>query len=112
MGVHKTGRRGHLCGRRSPSLQAFDMVTEPWKGESNHAYHTLSLPKCNRPSIGDGAGFYVNHIQAFPTLMSEMAVEDGAKVTVWFQITPSVNPSLAYSDIAVRPGSARCSGSD
>jgi peptidylprolyl isomerase len=46
-----------------------------------------------------GTGFYVNHLQAFPTLMSEKTVKDGTKVTVWFQITPPENPSLAYSDI-------------
>ena len=31
--------------------------------------------------------------------MSEKAVQDGMKVTVWFQITPSDNPTMAYSDI-------------
>ncbi len=46
-----------------------------------------------------GAGFFVNHLQAFPTLMSEKAVQDGAKVTVWFQITPEDSPITTYSDI-------------
>ena len=46
-----------------------------------------------------GAGFYVNHLQAFPPFMSEKAVQDGAKVTVWFQITPSDSPTMTYSDI-------------
>jgi FKBP-type peptidyl-prolyl cis-trans isomerase 2 len=46
-----------------------------------------------------GAGLYVNHLLAFPTLMNEKAVEDGTKVTVWFQITPSENPTMTYSDI-------------
>ena len=46
-----------------------------------------------------GAGFFVNHFQAFLPLTSEKAVEDGTKVTVWFQITPSDNPTTTYSDI-------------
>ncbi len=46
-----------------------------------------------------GAGFFVNRPQAFPTLISEKAVQDGAKVTVWFQITPGDSPTTTYSDI-------------
>jgi peptidylprolyl isomerase len=46
-----------------------------------------------------GAGFSVNRLQAFPTLISEKAVQDGAKVTVWFQITPGDSPTTTYSDI-------------
>jgi FKBP-type peptidyl-prolyl cis-trans isomerase 2 len=45
-----------------------------------------------------GAGFFVNRLQAFPTLISEEAVQDGAKVTVRFQITPRDNPTTTYSD--------------
>ena len=43
-----------------------------------------------------GAGFFVNRLQAFP---SETAVQDGAKVTVRFQITPRESPTTTYSDI-------------
>ena len=37
-----------------------------------------------------GAGFFVNPLEAFPT---EKAVQDGAKVTVRFQITPWDSPT-------------------
>ena len=43
-----------------------------------------------------GAGFFVNPLQAFPT---EKAVQDGAKVTVRFQITPWDSPTKTYSNI-------------
>ena len=43
-----------------------------------------------------GAGSFVNRLQASPT---EKAVQDGAKVTVWFQITPSDSPTTTYSNI-------------
>ena len=35
-------------------------------------------------------------VQAFPTLANNEVVEDGAKVTVWFKITPSDNPTTIY----------------
>lgn len=40
-----------------------------------------------------------NVVQAFPTLANNEVVEDGAKVTVWFKITPSDNPTTTYSDM-------------
>jgi peptidylprolyl isomerase len=43
-----------------------------------------------------GAGFFVNRLQAFPT---EKAVQDGAKVTMWFEIIPRDSPTTTYSDI-------------
>ena len=48
-----------------------------------------------------GAGFFVNRLQAFPTLINknEEAVQDGAKVTVRFEITPGDSPTTTYSDI-------------
>lgn len=46
-----------------------------------------------------GAGFFVSRLQAFPTLISEKAVQDGVKVTVRFQITPRDSPTTTYSDI-------------
>ena len=46
-----------------------------------------------------GAGFFVNRLQAFSPLTSEKAVQNGAKVTVWFQITPGDSPTTTYSDI-------------
>jgi FKBP-type peptidyl-prolyl cis-trans isomerase 2 len=42
---------------------------------------------------------FVNFVQAFPTLVNEIAVEDGAKVTVRFDITSSDNPTTTYIDI-------------
>ena len=42
------------------------------------------------------AGFFVNPLQAF---LTEKAVQDGAKVTVRFEITPSDSPTTTYSDI-------------
>lgn len=45
-----------------------------------------------------GAGCFVNRLQAFPTLINkEEAVQDGAKVTVWFEITPQDHPTTTYS---------------
>ena len=38
-------------------------------------------------------------VQAFPTLANNEVVEDGAKVTVWFKITPSDNPTTIYRGI-------------
>ena len=46
-----------------------------------------------------GAGFFITPLQALPTLTNEKAVQDGAKVTVWFQITPRDSPTTTYSDI-------------
>jgi len=42
-----------------------------------------------------GAGFFVNRLQAFPT---EKAVQDGARVTMWFEIIPRDSPTTTYSD--------------
>ena len=46
-----------------------------------------------------GAGFFIAPLQALPVLMHEKAVQDGAKVTIWFQITPGDSPTTTYSDI-------------
>lgn len=46
-----------------------------------------------------GQGSFANCVQALPTLVKEVAVEDGAQVTVWFDITPSDNPTTTYSEI-------------
>lgn len=48
--------------------------------------------------ILQGQGSFVNFVQAFTTLVNSAAVEDGAKVTVRFQITPQNNPTASYSD--------------
>lgn len=45
-----------------------------------------------------GQGSFVNFVQAFPPLVNNAAVEDGAKVTVRFQITPGDNPTTSYSN--------------
>ena len=45
-----------------------------------------------------GQGSFLNSVQAFPTLVNDAAVEDGAKVTVRFQITPRDNPTTSYSN--------------
>ena len=45
-----------------------------------------------------GQGSFVNIVQALPTLVKDAAVEDGAKVTVRFQITPRDNPTTSYSN--------------
>jgi len=45
-----------------------------------------------------GAGFFVSRLQAFPILINKEAVQDGAKVTMRFQITPRDNPTTTYSD--------------
>jgi peptidylprolyl isomerase len=46
-----------------------------------------------------GAGFFFSPIQALPIVTHEKAVQDGAKVTVWFEIRPVGNPTTTYSDI-------------
>jgi FKBP-type peptidyl-prolyl cis-trans isomerase 2 len=43
-----------------------------------------------------GAEFYLNHLQPVPTFMHETAMEDGTKVTVLVQITPSDSPTTTY----------------
>ena len=43
-----------------------------------------------------GQGSVANVVQAFPTPANNEAVKDGAKVTVWFKITPSDNPTTIY----------------
>ena len=45
-----------------------------------------------------GQGSFLNSVQAFPTLVNDTAVADGAKVTVRFQITPRDNPTSSYSN--------------
>ena len=45
-----------------------------------------------------GQGSFVNFVQAFPTLVNDAAVEDGATVTVRFEITPRDNPTVSYSN--------------
>ena len=46
-----------------------------------------------------GAGVFITPLQALPILTHEKAVQDGAKVTVWFEITPEGDPTMTYSDI-------------
>jgi peptidylprolyl isomerase len=46
-----------------------------------------------------GAGFFITPLQALPIFTHEKAVQDGVKVTVWFEITPDGNPMTTYSDI-------------
>jgi peptidylprolyl isomerase len=43
-----------------------------------------------------GQESFLNSVQAFPTAMNNATVEDGAKVTVRFQITPQDNPTTSY----------------
>jgi FKBP-type peptidyl-prolyl cis-trans isomerase 2 len=43
-------------------------------------------------------GSFMNPVQAVPTLMNDATVQDGAEVTVRFQIAPWDNPTLTYSD--------------
>ena len=40
-----------------------------------------------------GAGFFLTPLQALPSFTHEKAVQDGAKVTVRFDITPSDSPT-------------------
>ena len=43
-------------------------------------------------------GSFLNPVQAVSTLMNDATVQDGAEVTVRFQIAPWDNPTLTYSD--------------
>ena len=43
-------------------------------------------------------GSVMNPVQAVPTLLNDATVQDGAEVTVRFQIAPWDNPTLTYSD--------------
>jgi peptidylprolyl isomerase len=52
---------------------------------------------CIVPFLGQGS--LANLVQAFPTLVNDVAGEDGANVTVRFEITPSDNPTTTYTDI-------------
>ena len=45
-----------------------------------------------------GKGSFGNFVQAFPTLVNDAVVENGAKVTVRFQVTPRDNPTTRYSN--------------
>ena len=45
-----------------------------------------------------GQGSLVNLVQAFPSLVNDGAVHDGAKVTVRYHITPQNDPATTYSD--------------
>ena len=45
-----------------------------------------------------GQGSFVNRVQALPILVNDAAVEDGATVTVRFQIMPRDNPNTNYSN--------------
>ena len=47
-----------------------------------------------------GQGSVANVVQASPTLVNAVAVEEGAKVTAWFEITPWDNPTMTYSEMA------------
>src|SRR5262245_32293274 len=47
--------------------------------------------------LGPGSGGRV--AQAFPTVVNDVAVQDGAKVTARFEITPRDNPTRIYSAI-------------
>ena len=41
---------------------------------------------------------FMNPVQAVPTLVNDATVQDGAEVTVRFQIAPWDNPTVTYSD--------------
>jgi len=43
-----------------------------------------------------GQGSVANVVQAFPTHVNDVAVEDGVKVTEWFEITPTDNHTMRY----------------
>jgi FKBP-type peptidyl-prolyl cis-trans isomerase 2 len=43
-------------------------------------------------------GSFMNPVQAFPTLVNNSTVQEGAKVSVRFQITSWDNPTITYSD--------------
>ena len=45
-----------------------------------------------------GQGFFLNFVQAFPSFVNQTAVQDGAKVTVRYHISPQDNPSTSYSN--------------
>lgn len=45
-----------------------------------------------------GKDAFVTHVQAFPTLVHDTAVQEGATVTVRIQITPRDNPDESYND--------------
>ena len=47
-----------------------------------------------------GQGSVATVVQASPPLVNDIAVEDGAKVTAQFEITPSENPTTTYSETA------------
>ena len=46
-------------------------------------------------------GSFLSLVQASPTPVNsnEVTVQDGAKVTVWFQITPKDSPTTTYSNV-------------
>jgi FKBP-type peptidyl-prolyl cis-trans isomerase 2 len=46
----------------------------------------------------NGNDAFVPHVQAFPTLVQDSAVKNGATVTVRIQITPRDNPDESYDD--------------
>jgi len=48
-----------------------------------------------------GHGAFLKLVQASPILAksNDVTVQDGAKVTVWFQITPRDSPTATYSNI-------------
>lgn len=46
----------------------------------------------------NGKDAFVTHVQAFPTLVQDSAVINGAMVTVRIQITPRDNPDEGYND--------------
>lgn len=44
------------------------------------------------------ADAFVTHAQAFPMVVHDAAVTEGATVTIWMQITPGDNPADSYND--------------
>jgi FKBP-type peptidyl-prolyl cis-trans isomerase 2 len=64
-----------------------------------HTRHILFLSAIGAALLL-GQAFVMNFVQAFPTLVKTEndAVRDGAKVTVWYQITLRDNPTTTYSD--------------
>jgi FKBP-type peptidyl-prolyl cis-trans isomerase 2 len=64
-------------------------------------YHMLSIRYITVSAIGVAlflAQGFMNPTQAVPTLVNDATVQDGAEVTVRFQIAPWDNPTITYSD--------------
>jgi hypothetical protein len=57
-------------------------------------------------------GSLMNPVQAVPTLVNDATVQDGAEVTVRFQITPWDNHPHVYRYREIRPGQTSDPGWD